>query len=211
VDARSGRAAGARRRQRRVYAHRPRRVVWDVLRRITSETAGALEPRSRRVCIVGAAPVSRFDQADSHPCVPPSLEACSLRSGAEVSTRAPARRPGQERRSWRPARSLAREGGRRVMCRLSPPHWAFHRAGVAGHAAPPPPGKAPVCRRSACKGSCYETGGSFDDARAVSAAVTKRLGRTPWSSSRSRASISSSATSRPAAGASVTAECMTAM
>jgi hypothetical protein len=30
----------------------------SVRRRITSETAGALEPRSHRVCIVGAAPVS---------------------------------------------------------------------------------------------------------------------------------------------------------
>jgi hypothetical protein len=71
----------------------PRPAVWDVIRRITSETAGALKPRSRRVCIVGAAPMSRFDQTDSYPGVPPSLEACSLRSGAEVSTRAPARRP----------------------------------------------------------------------------------------------------------------------
>jgi hypothetical protein len=43
-------------------------------------------------------------------------------------------RPGQECRSWRPARSLAREGGRRVKSRLSPRHRAFHGAGVAGHA-----------------------------------------------------------------------------
>jgi hypothetical protein len=65
---------------------------------------------------------------------------------------APPHRPGQERRSWRPTRSLAPEGGRGVMSRLSPPHRAFHRAGVAGHAAPAPPGKAPVCRESARKG-----------------------------------------------------------
>src|SRR5437868_9737934 len=32
-------------------------------------------------------------------------------------------------RSWRPTRSLAPEGGRGVMSRLSPPHRAFHRAG----------------------------------------------------------------------------------
>ena len=50
------------------------------------------------------------------------------------------------------ADALARgSGGRRVMSRLSPPHRAFHRAGVAGHAAPAPPGKAPVCRQSARK------------------------------------------------------------
>jgi hypothetical protein len=65
---------------------------------------------------------------------------------------APADRPEQERRSWRPARSLAREGGRGVMSRLSPRHRAFHGAGVAGHAAPPPRGTAPVCRRSARQG-----------------------------------------------------------
>jgi hypothetical protein len=41
-------------------------------------------------------------------------------------------RPGQERRSWRPARSLAREGGRGVMSRLSAPHRAFHRCGCCG-------------------------------------------------------------------------------
>jgi hypothetical protein len=34
-------------------------------------------------------------------------------------------RPGQERRSWRPTRSLAREGGRGVMSRLSPPIGHF--------------------------------------------------------------------------------------
>jgi hypothetical protein len=88
-------------------------VVWDVIRRITSETAGALEPRSRRVCIVGAAPVSRFDQADSHPRVPPSREACSLRSGAEVSTRAPARRPEQGRSGLALGRSHLGQSERR--------------------------------------------------------------------------------------------------
>ena len=76
----------------------------------------------------------------------------SIRREAEVVTCKPARRPEQDRRSWRPARSLAREGGRRPMSRLSPPHRALHRAGVAGHPAPPPPGKAPVCRRSARNG-----------------------------------------------------------
>ena len=58
---------------------------------------------------------------------------------------APAPRPGQERGSWRPARSLAPEGGRRVMSRLSPPHRACHRAGVAGHATPPPPAQRQAC------------------------------------------------------------------
>jgi hypothetical protein len=48
--------------------------------------------RSRPACIVGAAPASRFDQADSGPRGPRSVEACSLRSRAEVSARGPARR-----------------------------------------------------------------------------------------------------------------------
>jgi hypothetical protein len=39
------------------------------------------------------------------------------------------------------------------MSRLSPPHRAFHRAGVAGHAASALPGKALVCRQSALRGS----------------------------------------------------------
>src|SRR3954454_9555607 len=60
-------------------------------------------------------------------------------------------RPGQERRSWRPTRSLAPEGGRGVMSRLSPTHRAFNRAGVAGHAASALPGKALVWRQSALR------------------------------------------------------------
>jgi hypothetical protein len=97
------------------------------------------------------------------------------------------------------------------MSRLTPRHRDTSPGGSYGTPGAEPPRKARVCRRSAAGGSCYETGGSSDDARAVSAAVTKRLGRTPWSSSSSKPSITSSATSRPAAGASVTAECMTAM
>ena len=34
--------------------------------------------------------MSRFDRADSHPCVLPSLEACSLRSGADQGERSSA-------------------------------------------------------------------------------------------------------------------------
>jgi hypothetical protein len=43
-------------------------------------------------------------------------------SRTRIQPRASAARPGQERRSWRPTRSLAREGGRGLMSRLSPPH-----------------------------------------------------------------------------------------
>ena len=87
----------------------------------------------------------------------------------------------------------------------------------AGRDHTPPSGggdgasSAPSPPRGAGDDFSYETGGSSDGARAVSAAVAKRWGRTPWSCSSSRPSITSSATRRPAAGASVTAECMTAM
>jgi hypothetical protein len=47
------------------------------------------------------------------------------------------------------------------MSRLSPPHRAFHRAGVAGHAAPAPPGKAPVCRKVPVRGSACRTAASY--------------------------------------------------
>jgi hypothetical protein len=47
--------------------------------------------------------------------------ALALRGGARpVRTGAFAPRPGQERRGWRPTRSLARGGGRGLMSRLSP-------------------------------------------------------------------------------------------
>jgi hypothetical protein len=42
--------------------------------------------------------------------------------GPPSQLQTPARRPGQERSSWRPTRLLAREGGRGLMSRLSPPH-----------------------------------------------------------------------------------------
>ena len=70
-----------------------------------------------------------------------------------MQSRTTAFRPGQERRGWRPTRSLAREGGRGLMSRLSPAHRVFHRAGVAGHAAPAPLGRAPVCRQVPVTGS----------------------------------------------------------
>jgi hypothetical protein len=41
----------------------------------------------------------------------------------------PAPRPGQERRSWRPARSLAREGGRRVMSPVVAPSSGISSGG----------------------------------------------------------------------------------
>jgi hypothetical protein len=53
-------------------------------------------------------------------------------------------RPGQERRSSRPTRSLAREGGRGLMSRLSPLTGAFHRAGVAGHGLDPGQSRPPT-------------------------------------------------------------------
>jgi hypothetical protein len=49
-------------------------------------------------------------------------------------------------------RARSREGGRRVLSRLSPPHRAFIGRVLRDTRAPPPPGKAPVCRRSARKG-----------------------------------------------------------
>jgi hypothetical protein len=61
-------------------------------------------------------------------------------------------RPGQERRSWRPARPLAREGGRRMVSPVDAPSSDASSGGCAGRAAPAPPGEVPVCRRSARKG-----------------------------------------------------------
>jgi hypothetical protein len=40
---------------------------------------------------------------------------------------------------WQPTRSLARERGRGLVSRLSPPHRASHRAGLAGHSNPASP------------------------------------------------------------------------
>ena len=95
---------------------------------------------------------------------------------AEVAPCAPARRPGQERRSWRPTRSPAGEAARRVMSRLSPPHRAFHRAGVAGHAAPAPPGRAPVCRQSArMRFRLRDTAGSASEMRMTTCSTVSRL------------------------------------
>jgi hypothetical protein len=61
----------------------------------------------------------------------------------------------QERTTRRPKRSLAGEGGRGVMSRLSAPHRAFRRASVAGYAAPAPPEKAPVCRKAPVRASAF--------------------------------------------------------
>jgi ketosteroid isomerase-like protein len=44
----------------------------------------------------------------------------------------PRARPGQERRSWRPARSLAREGGRRVMSPVVAPSSGISSGGCCG-------------------------------------------------------------------------------
>jgi hypothetical protein len=57
-------------------------VVWDVIRRITSETAGALEPDRVARAVGGRASVTCV-QADSD-CVLQSVEACSRRHGAEA-------------------------------------------------------------------------------------------------------------------------------
>ena len=52
---------------------------------------------------------------------------------------------------------LPREGGRRAMSRLSPSHRALHRAGLAGHAASPPPGRRPYAGGVPARGSACET------------------------------------------------------
>ena len=100
-----------------------------------------------------------------------------LQSGSSlVSCDLASQRPGQERRSWRPTRSLAGEAARRVMSRLSPPHRAFHRAGVAGHAAPAPPGRAPVCRQSARKRfRLRDTAGSASEKGMTTCLTVSRL------------------------------------
>ena len=117
----------------------------------TGGTAGFLEASSglpTRVHAAGARPTQQRAGIGAGACH------CRSSRGAAAWTCAFAARPSagaQERRSWRPARSLAVKAG--VVCvAVVAPSSGIHGAGVAGHAAPPPPGTAPVCRRSARQG-----------------------------------------------------------
>jgi hypothetical protein len=123
-------------------------------------SAGPLSPRPQPGDCSSAQATARHEDGsvESHGYEQPARRCCLVTDAGAGRATIPRRltlagRPGQERRSWRPTRSLAPEGGRCVMSRLSPPHRAFHRAGVAGHAASALPGKALVCRQSALRGS----------------------------------------------------------
>jgi hypothetical protein len=118
---------------------------------------GASLPASERG-LQRSGPSRRPQATSGRPCNVPTIATATTRRllSAKSSSRASCSRHGccssrAGAQEWRPTRSLAREGGRGLMSRLSPPH-RHSSGGCCGTRVSGTPGRAPVCRQSARNG-----------------------------------------------------------